>query len=373
VSASTGRDPSRTEEAFALDLRRDDVAAQVKLGRALQDLGRLEEAVAWYDRALALEPDYADAHVAKAINLLLRGDYASGWRSYEWRWRMEGFSSLKRNFPQPQWRGEPLNGRRILLHGEQGVGDCLQFLRYVPRVQAAGGVVILEIQPRLKRICALLPGVAELIALGEPVPEVDLHCPLMSLPLACGTDLQSIPGEVPYLSVPREAQEKARSLAWPTDRLRVGLAWAGSEKHLKDRFRSLPFAMLAPLLALEDVHFFSLQLGTAAKELLAEDARITDLAPETVDMADTAAQIAQLDLVISVDTSVAHITGALGKPVWVLLAHCADWRWLTDREDSPWYPTARLFRQRVAGDWGEVIGRVGTEVALLAEAQRPRR
>jgi hypothetical protein len=360
----------QVEEAVALDLRSEDAEAHLRLGRELQDQGRIEEALAWYERALAFRPDFADAHVAKAMNLLLRGHYAEGWQSYEWRWRMETFSSPKRNFPQPQWRGEALRGRRILLHGEQGFGDCLQFLRYVPMVQAAGGVVVLEIQGRLMRMCALLPGVTELFAYGQPLPAVDCHCPLLSLPLAFGTALESIPAKVPYLSIPSEARERARRIAWPVDGLRVGLVWAGSANHLKDKVRSLGLAMFEPLLALEGVHFFSLQLGEAANQRSAEDSRISDLGLMTRDMADTAAQIEQLDLVLSVDTSVAHLAGALGKPLWVLLSDVADWRWLRSREDSPWYPTARLFRQKERGNWGEVLERVGAELVPLAEERR---
>ncbi|HWZ51729.1 MAG TPA: glycosyltransferase family 9 protein [Granulicella sp.] len=355
----------------------DCAEALVQRGYAIQDAGRrdaggLEEAMACFEGALALEPEYADAHLAKGINLLLRGEYSLGWRSYEWRWRMPNFTSVRRNFTEPQWRGEPLNGRRILLHGEQGFGDCIQFLRYVPMVQAAGGVVILEIQGRLMRICALLPGVTELIAYGQPVPAAELHCPLLSLPLAFGTELDSVPATVPYLSIPQEARERAMTLGWPGEGLRVGLVWAGSPEHQQDEFRSFAFALFEPLLAVEGVHFYSLQIGEAAEQVSAAGAKVTDLAPMTMDMADTAAQIAQLDLVIAVDTSVPHMAGALGKPVWVLLSDRADWRWLVGREDSPWYPTVRLFRQRVAGDWREVIDRVRPELALVAEEHRRR-
>jgi hypothetical protein len=246
-------------------------------------------------------------------------------------------------------------------------------------VQAAGGVVVLEIQGRLMRICALLPGVTELIAYGQPLAAFDCHCPLLSLPLAFGTELESIPAKVPYLSIPQEAGERARGIAWPAYGLddglgvglRVGLVWAGSATHERDKVRSIPFAMFGPLLALEGVHFFSLQMGEAAKQMSVAGARVTDLGAMTRDMADTAAQIAELDLLISVDTSVVHMAGALGKPVWVLLSAVADWRWLRGREDSPWYPTARLFRQRERGDWGEVVERVGVElVALVGERQK---
>jgi Glycosyltransferase family 9 (heptosyltransferase) len=351
----------------------DSAEALVKRGYAIQDAGRLDpggldEAMACFERALALESEYADAHLAKGIHLLLRGAYSLGWGSYEWRWRMPSFTSVQRNFTQPQWYGEPLNGRSILLHGEQGFGDCIQFLRYVPMVQAAGGVVILEIQGRLMRICELLAGVTELIAYGQPLPEADLHCPLLSLPLAFGTELESVPAAVPYLSVPQEARERAEFMGWPAEGLRVGLVWAGSPEHQQDEFRSFAFDLFAPLLAVGGVHFYSLQMGEAAEQAVAAGSRVIDLASRTRDMADTAAQIAQLDLVIAVDTAVVHMAGALGKPVWVLLSDRADWRWLVGREDSPWYPTARLFRQRAVGDWPEVIARVGAELAVLVGA-----
>jgi tetratricopeptide (TPR) repeat protein len=343
----------------ALALHPDYVDAHSNLGLSLQLLGRFEEAAARYTRALALNPEYAHARWNQALLQLLFGDFASGLLNYEWRWQAANKSRILK---QPQWRGEPLNGARILLDVEQGLGDTLQFLRYLPMVQAAGGSVVLGVPNNLRRLVAELPGLAYLGTSGEPMPEFDWHCPLMSLPLAFGTTLETIPGQVPYLTVPADAQRKAAELPWPARGLRVGIVWAGSPTHLGDRFRSIPFALLEPLLHVEGAHFFSLQLGQEAAQLAASQAPVTgvvpdltDLAPAITDLADTAALMQHLDLVIAVDTAVLHLAGALGRPAWGMLPFSPDWRWLLDREDSPWYPTLRLFRQPQYGDWSAVV------------------
>jgi len=350
----------------ALTLKPDHVVAHFNLGGLLQALGKLDDALRHYEQALALRPEYAQAHTKKAMIQLIQGNLTSGWIEYEWRWRIQDFSFYNRKFSSPMWHGEPLNGQRILLHSEQGLGDCLQFLRYLPMVQAAGGIVVLEIPARLQRLAAQLPGVTHFAVTGEPLPPFDQHCPLMSLPLVFGTNLETIPSKVPYLSIPPDALQKASALQWPTEGLRVGLAWAGSSQHAMNQFRSISLSILQPLFDIKEVKFFSLQIDTAAKQLRTINATITDLSSVTTDMADTAAQIAQLDLVISVDTSVAHLAGALAKPFWLLLSCDTDWRWLLEREDSPWYPTARLFRQTILGDWSSVVDRVASSLALLA-------
>jgi len=273
---------------------------------------------------------------------------------------------------EPQWHGEPLNGARILLHAEQGLGDSLQFLRYVPMVQAAGGRVILDIPPRLRRLTEQLPGIEELVMSGDPLPECEWQCPLMSLPLAFGTTVESIPAQAPYLSIPESALWTAGSLAWPDRGLRVGIAWAGSPSHPNNRFRSLALAALEPLFQVRGADFFSLQMGPATAELGSVRGELTDLAPLTADMADTAAQMAHMDLIISVDTSVAHLAGALAKPTWVLLPYAPDWRWMLGREDSPWYPTVRLFRQPRMYDWNAVVERVCTELDKLTSPRKIR-
>jgi tetratricopeptide (TPR) repeat protein len=348
----------------ALALRPDYVDAHNGLGVALKSMGNLEEAKTCYERALALRPDYVPALYNLALSQLTSGDFVRAWPGYEWRWRSDNFAP-ERNFSQPQWRGEPLHGDRILLHAERGLGDTLQFLRYAYIVHEAGGKVILEVPAALRRLAPLLPCIEELVVSGEKLPDFSWHCPLMSLPLAFATAIDTIPSRIPYISIPQEAVNTAAKLPWPSKGLRVGVAWAGNPKHKRDRLRSIPLSLLEPILQLKGVEFFSLQVGDPTKQLAAINAQITDLAPFIADMADTAALIDRLDVVISVDTSVAHLAGALGKPVWLLLAYDADWRWLTGRENSPWYPTARLFRQRSYGDWAGVIERVAAALAQL--------
>jgi tetratricopeptide (TPR) repeat protein len=353
----------RHEEA-AQAIRRT-LALKPHLAQAWCNLGAVyhaqnhnAEAVEYYQRALELDPALAKARLNLGLVQLVEGDLENGWKNYELRW--DDAPLHRRAFAQPLWRGEPLNGARILLHAEQGYGDTLQFLRYVPMVQAAGGTVILEVQERLQRLAAELPGVAQVVCNGDELPNFDFHCPLLSLPLAFATTFETIPAQIPYLSVPAEAQMKARALPWPADGLRVGLIWAGKPSFDQDlyRNRSFPLALLRPLLEVEGAHFFSLQIGAPAAQL-AENAdlaaAIADLSPHVADMADTAAQIAHLDLLISADTAVAHLGAALGVPTWVLMPYAPDWRWLQERSDTPWYPKMRLFRQAKPGDWAGVV------------------
>jgi tetratricopeptide (TPR) repeat protein len=336
------------------------------LCNAYFDRGELTESMAWCERALAIDPDYADAKMNLCLLQLLLGDYVNGWRNYEVRWKVY----TARTAPKPLWLGAPLNGARILLHAEQGLGDSLQFMRYVPLVQAAGGQVILDVPAKLRRIAAQLPGLVALVNTGDPVPCFDFHCPLMSLPLALGTTLENIPAHVPYLFAPMDALEAAHKLSWPAAKLKIGIAWTGNSSHPKNRYRSVPLELLETVFDIDGAQFYSLQMGPAEKELAARKLPVTDLAPVTGDMADTAAQMAYLDLVITIDTSMAHLAGALGKSVWVLLSYAPDWRWLMDREDSPWYPTARLFRQPTQGDWNSVIARVRKELVELVKRTR---
>jgi Flp pilus assembly protein TadD len=342
------------------------VEAHCNLGSILHDQGSFDAALHCYEQALALQPDSAYAAWNRSLLQLLQGDFAAGWRNFEARRRTQ---SSPRQLPQPLWRGQPLDGARILLHAEQGLGDTIQFLRYLPLVQAAGGSVVLCLPTQLRRIVRLLPGVAALVASGKPLPPIDWQIPLMSLPLAFGTTLESIPARVPYLSIPEDAARAAFRVVWPSTGLRVGIAWAGSPSHAKDRFRSMPFSYLTPLLRMEGVHFFSLQMGAASRQLATASGAVADLAPFTSDLADTAAQMAHLDLVITVDTCIAHLAGALAVPVWTLLGYAADWRWLLNRDDSPWYPTMRLFRQPSLGNWRAVVEAV--RAALVERAADP--
>jgi tetratricopeptide (TPR) repeat protein len=362
------RDQGKLEESAAcheraLALKPDHSEGYNNLGNTRRSQGRLEESLRSYEQALTVNPDNVEAQWNRSLVELLRGDFAKGWQDYEIRNRRK---NAPRGFPEPQWRGEPLHGARILLHAEQGLGDTLQFLRYVPMVQAAGGTVILDVPRNLLRLTAELPGIATLVGTGDPLPPFEWHCPLMSLPLAFGTSLDSIPARGPYLSVPAEAWKKAEALQWPDKGLRVGVVWSGNPLFPEDWIRSIPLRSCASMFRRDGIHFFSLQMGPAAAQLAEVDAPAIDLQAAIGDMADTAALLAKLDLVITVDTAVAHLAGALGKTTWILLPFAPDWRWLMERADSPWYPTMRLFRQPGFGDWGSVLERVRDELALIA-------
>jgi Flp pilus assembly protein TadD len=338
------------------------------LGLALTDLGRFDEAIEHCRQAIALNPDLADGHNNLGLALLMRSEFVEGWIHHEWR-TLAGPGRGMPRFKRPRWRGAPLNGARILLHAEQGVGDTLQFVRYVPLVAARGGRVVLEVQPALKRLIESVEGAEQIIGAGEPVPDVVEHCPLLSLPLAFGTEISTIPAKVPYLQPTAADVESWRERIAGRPGFRVGLVWGGQPQHRRDRFRSIPLALLAPLAKVDSAVYFSLQKGPPAAQISNSPPGLVlhDIAPDLNDFADTAAAIAALDLVITVDTSVAHVAGALGKPVWILLTHVPDWRWLIGRDDSPWYPSARLFRQPAPGAWTPVIERVAEELSILSK------
>jgi tetratricopeptide (TPR) repeat protein len=330
-----------------------------------------DEAIAACRQAVALKPSFADAHYNLALMLLLRGDFREGWAEHEWRWRVKDFVSPYPSYGQPQWDGSDLAGRTILLHWEQGFGDTIQFIRYVPLVAERCGKVVVKSQPQLHRLLQSMPGVDQWILPGEPLPPFDAHCPLMSLPLALGTTVQTIPGSVPYLHADSRAIEcwrerLARDSVGP--KLKLGLVWAGSATQKNDR-RSLPLSLLAPLVRVRGVDFYSLQKGEPARQAMAPPGgmNLIDWTEELRDFADTAALLAGLDLVITVDTAVAHLAGAMGKDVWVLVPFEPDWRWPPGRDASPWYPTARLFRQQATGRWNEVIERVAGCLALESD------
>jgi tetratricopeptide (TPR) repeat protein len=346
-----------------LELKPGYAEAYVNLGNNERSQGRLEQAIQRYDQALRLNPDYVEAQWSRSLVELLVGDFDRGWRDYESRHRRK--KNAPRDFPQPIWRGEPLNGERILLHSEQGFGDSIQLLRYVPLVQAVGGRVILDVPSSLLRLAAGIPGCESVVATEEQPPPFDWHCPLMSLPLAFKTSIATIPSHVPYLKAPEQAKRDADKIKWVDHDLRVGLVWSGNPKYAEDRNRSISLSQFSSLIHLEGVQFYSLQMGPAASQLGHVGIPVVDLQSAIQDMADTAAMIAQLDLVITVDTSVAHLAGSLAKPTWVLLPYAPDWRWLMDRQDSPWYPTVRLFRQPKFGDWQSVMERVGSELSSV--------
>ncbi len=346
------------EYRAALALAPGAAMAEANMGLALRDLGRLAESEAAYRRAIALKPDYAAAHKDLGMLLLLHDRYDEGWREYQWRWQTA--LHRPRNYDRPWWRGEDIAGKTILLHMDQGHGDTIHFLRYVPMVAARGAGVVLEVQPALQRLCARLAGVDTLIAAGETPPSFDLFCPLLDLPRIFGTRLETIPAQIPYLTAePGEADAWRRRLAAKPGR-KVGLVWAGNAAFSDDFRRSPGAAPLAPLLKVEGVSFVSLQAGPEAKALDAVpgNEKVERAGAGFHDFADTAACIAALDLVISSCTSVPHLAGAMGKPLWLALGDVPDWRWGLERKHSPWYPTARLFRQSTPGDWAGVFQRM---------------
>jgi tetratricopeptide (TPR) repeat protein len=337
------------------------------LGNALEHQGRLEAAMSSYERALALKPDYAEVHYNRGLLLLLRGEYERGWAEYEWRWRCKDNPDT-REFARPKWAGEPIEGRTVLIHAEQGFGDIFQFLRYVPAVGERSANVLLAVPRPVIRIADNMPGVSTVLSQGDSVPEFDFHCPLLSLPHAFGTTMETIPNVVPYLTPPCDASAAWTRRLSSCSELKVGLVWSGNPVNKLNPQRSIPLAMLEPLWAIAGIRWFSLQVGQPATDVeLEPKVPIEDLSPFLTDFAETAAAISHLDLVISVETAVAHLAGALGRPVWVPLAFVPAWRWLLGREDSPWYPTMRLFRQGRPGDWAAVIQRLAASLMQVSK------
>ncbi|MBY8604484.1 tetratricopeptide repeat protein [Burkholderia arboris] len=358
------RDLHRYDDALAsldraLALRADVATHWLARGNLLADLGQVDDALAAYDRAIALQPDFAGAHCARASLLLMEGDFAHGWRAYEWRLREAQFARHARPFTQPVWRGdEPLDGKTILIHAEPGVDDTLQFCRYVPLVAARGARVVLEVPPSLRTLMASLGGAAHVIARGEPLPAFDCHVPLPSLPHAFQPDADTIPGTAACLHADPQRTRQWDTLLGARRRLRVGLAWAGEPARRHDAGRSIDFARLAPLFDL-DVDWISLQTSMNERDAaLLADAPVGRVDDELGDFADLGALIGALDLVIAADSAVAHLAGALGARVWVLLPDPPAWRWMRTRGDSPWYPSARLFRQSAPGNWTDAIDAV---------------
>jgi len=373
--ASALRATGRAEEALAaIDaaLAHAPGSAPFHANRAnvLRDLGRLAESREAHDRAIALQPGLADARRNRAMLMLLAGEWEQGWR--EWEWRKRSSEPSGDRFPaRPAWTGaEDPAGRRVFLHWEQGFGDTIQFCRYAPLLAARGARVVLSVQEPLLRLAAsLAPGIEVVGGAREPAGGFDLHCPLMSLPLAFGTTPGSVPPPAQLRAPPALEAAWATRLGPRDGRPRIGLAWSGRPSHANDRNRSLPFAALAPLLG-PDARWICMQqeIRQADEAALRAHGRVEHLGVELGDFADTAALLAQLDLVVSVDTAVAHLAGTLGLPLWLLLPRDPDWRWLVGREDTPWYPSARLFRQASPGGWAGVLDRVAA--ALSARGGR---
>jgi tetratricopeptide (TPR) repeat protein len=362
----------RFDEAFesferTLALRPDYVLALSNYGFVLHTLHRFDEALASFARATAIRPDYADAHFNEAACRLLLGDFDRGWNKYEWRWEIEPQRSAKRNFAQPLWMGQDdIAGRTVLLHAEQGYGDTIQFCRYVHKVADRGAHVILEVPLPLQRLLSELQGPQIVVARGEPLPAFDYHCPILSLPLAFGTQLASIPPQA-HLSVPPDLLQVWQRRLGPKAKPRVGIAWSGSAGQVNDHNRSMSLRALSPLLELP-VEIISLQKDALDEDQDLLDARagqVVHFGSALTDFLETAALISQMDLIISVDTAVAHLACSLGRATWIPLCFTPDWRWMLNREDSPWYPTARLFRQRRPGPWDEVIARIAGALSTM--------
>lgn len=355
----------------ALRIKPNYADAHANVGSTLRDEGKLEEALACYQLALWLNPDSPSAHWNRSLLLLQMGQFREGWAEYEWRWKRPKapvYGCRRRTFPQPLWDGSPLAGRTILIHMEQGLGDMIHFIRYASLLRQAGGHVIVECPDFLMPILSRSPGITRLVAEGSPLPDFDVHCPLLSLPGLLGTSLETIPATIPYLFADPNLVEHWRQRLRPLNRLKIGIAWQGNPHHKWDRHRSIPLAEFEVLGQQAGVQLINLQRGPGLDQVptVAKRFVIHQLAAEldatTGGFMDTAAIMMNLDLVITPDTAIAHLAGALGVPVWVTLSTIADWRWLHRRQDSPWYPTMRLFHQSQLGDWTTVFTRLAAEV-----------
>ena len=365
----------------ALAAAPDHPGAWLNRGRALAALNRFDHAIASYGRAHAIRKDDADTNFMESLALLTLGDYRRGFEKYEARWRRTGMPAPTSR-GRPLWRGDyPLARKTVLLHAEQGLGDTIQFARYVPLLAASGANVVLEVQRELTGLMAGLEGAKTIIAHGAPPPPFDVHCPLGSLPLAFKTEPSTVPADIPYLAADKAHLAKWSGRLGALERPRIAMAWSGNASHLNDRNRSIAFSRLAPLFpppyppphageGRVRARFVSIQREVRAEDAaaLAAEQRVTHLGGELENFADTAAVIALCDLVIAVDTAVVHLAGAMGRPVWVLLPFAPDWRWTLDGDTTPWYPTARLFRQTALGDWASVIERVAAELKRFIAA-----
>jgi tetratricopeptide (TPR) repeat protein len=362
----------------AIRAQPDFLPAHVNLGVTLLSQGRSAEALASFEAALLIDPKAADAHCNRALLLLRRGRMQEGWAEYEWRWHKT--AKRRRIIPRPRWDGSPLDGRTLLIHGEQGLGDTLQFLRYCQLVERNNGSrIMLAVQPPLMELLKTYPHVDQLVRTHErSLPPFDVHIPLLSLPAYFTPSMESIPNQIPYLTCRNDLKAKWADYLEPHSGLKIGIAWQGSKKYGGDRYRSVPLQAFEPLFGVKGVTFLSLQKGVGTEQLAEVEFRaaVVEL-PEDRDttegaFVDSAAILSNLDLLITSDTSIAHLAGALGVPVWMATSFAADWRWLEGREDSPWYPSLRLFRQERLFEWRPVFERMAGELAKVVEGDRQR-
>jgi hypothetical protein len=338
------------------------------LGNLFLAQNRIDEAIQAY-RTAGANTVFPEAAYSESMALLLKGDFANGLPKYEHRWALKLAGLQPDDFASPLWQGEELTGRTILLYSEQGLGDTLQFARYAPAVAKRGAKVVLYVHPPLRDLLSSLPGIDRVVSLNEPMPPHDLHCPLLSLPLAFKTDLDSIPATIPYIEAPLGKADLWRNKLACHTGLKIGIVCSGSTQHHNDHNRSIPLTAYKPLAEAAGAPLYLIQKEVRSDDeiTLASSPEFISLASEINDFSDTAAIIANLDLVIAVDTSIVHLVGAMGKPVWTLLAFPPDWRWMLDRADSPWYPTMRLFRQPAAGNWSAVLAQVTQELRSFRE------
>jgi len=344
----------------AVQLRPDKALFHYNLGIVEQEFGYWHAAIESYTKATQADPNSVDAHWNKALLLLLTGNWPSGWLFHEWRWKKDTFTSPRRGFTQPLWLGEfSIKGKTILLHREQGLGDALQFCRYVPLVKQLGARIILEVPKTLIGLLSKLEGIDEIVEQFKPLPTFDVHCPLMSLPLAFNTTLETVPFPKGYLVAEASHVTRWEELLGKTNRPRVGIAWSGNPKHQNDTIRSLALHQLLPFLP-PDFDYYVLQKDVREADIvvLRDQPNIRRFESEIQDFSDTAALCTLMDLVISVDTSIAHLSGALGKATWILIHTPPEWRWLADRTDTVWYESVRLYRQPSEGDWQSLLAQI---------------
>ena len=358
----------------ALKLKPMLAEASLNLGYLLEEQGDLPAATESYRAAVAARPELAEGHFNLALRLLQVGDFRRGWEEYEWRFRLPELASLWPYANRPRWDGSDLRGKTILLFAEQGFGDALQFVRYVPLVAARGGKVVLSCPPKLMTLFGTVAGATAVHNAETPAPDFDLCCSLLSLPRIFGTTLETIPAATPYLHPPEAAAERWRArLTADGPGLKVGLFWSTESRNRMTPLRSLELGMLAPLARARGVRFYSLQRGAAAGQARPKDMALTDLSSELTDFADDAGLLASVDLVITINTATAHLAGALGRPVWTLIHYPPDWRWLEGRRDSPWYPTMRLFQRGRTERWETVIERVADALCDRASVRQGER
>ena len=368
------QDLKRLEEALssydkAISLHEDYAEAYSNRGTVLEELKRLEEALSSYEKAISINKDYAEAYWNSSICYLLAGNFNEGWARYEWRWQSKSISKTAgiRKFSQPLWLGtEVLKDQTIFLYAEQGLGDTIQFSRYVSLVAGLGAKVVLEVQPSLVKLLSYLEGISQIISKGDKLPNFDYQCPLMSLPLAFKTELKTIPSVSKNISTDEKKVEKWQAILGEKTKPRVGIVWSGAVNHKNDLQRSLKLSQLITHLP-SDYEYLSLQkeISDVDKEVLIECCKIKHFGDDLKDFTDTAALCELIDIVISVDTSVAHLAGTLGKNTWILLPYSPDWRWLLDRNDSPWYSSVKLYRQEKINDWESVLVNIESDLKKL--------